>query len=104
MDHIFWRQLPGSSDFRQPFGINFNLARWRFQWVGLRIFSELLEGHHVLFRAFALINTGAFHLLIAWHLRIAFAGFLTQVFDPLLLVAPLGEGCFGLWPNPFGHL
>jgi len=40
IDHIAFRQFPGSGNVSQRLRINLNFARWRSQWVCLRIFTE----------------------------------------------------------------
>ncbi len=40
IDHIAFWQFPGSGNVSQRLRINLNFARWRGQWICLRIFTE----------------------------------------------------------------
>lgn len=41
-DGLILFQLPGGGNVRQPAGVDFNLARWRFQRIGFWVLAEFL--------------------------------------------------------------
>ncbi len=45
IDYIAFWQFPGSGNVSQRLRINLNFARWRSQWVCLRIFTEGFESY-----------------------------------------------------------
>ncbi|RJK49953.1 hypothetical protein CMV48_15285 [Escherichia coli] len=58
--HFIFFQFPGTGNFRQLAGVNFNLTGRRFKWICLGVVTKCFVGDKMTIGIFTLIDTHFF--------------------------------------------